>query len=91
VGLLSLLALPITGPAKAGWWLLHEIAAEAEAELYDANRLRKQLAELHEALDRGEIDEQAYEAAEEELLERMMETRRREAAQAAEAQEGTLP
>jgi hypothetical protein len=61
VGLISgLLTLPITGPARAGWWILEQVIGAAEAELYDEDKITAQLRAL---------------AAEAALIERLVEAR----------------
>lgn len=77
MGLLSLLTLPVSGPVRGATWVLSQIAAEAEAELYDEDRLRRQLAELQAAYELGEMDAATHAAEEEALLERIIEARRR--------------
>ena len=66
----GLLTLPLA-PARGLVWVLDQVVAEAEAELYDPWRIRRELAEASEALDRGELDEEQYELIEQELLERL--------------------
>lgn len=66
----GLLTLPLA-PARGLVWVLEQVVNEAEAELYDPRRIRLELAEASEALDRGELDEERYELIEQELLERL--------------------
>lgn len=66
----GLLTLPLA-PARGLAWVLEQTVAEAEAQLNDPRRIRAELAEAADALERGVIDEQAYEELEEELLERL--------------------
>jgi hypothetical protein len=73
----SLLTLPVTGPVRAGWWLLERIVEQAEAELYDEGRILAQLRELAAAADEGHLTEQEHAEAESVLLERLMEARAR--------------
>jgi hypothetical protein len=77
VGLLSLLTLPVTGPARAGWWVLERIVEAAEDELYDEERIVDELRALAQAVEDGTISEDEHAAAEEVLLERLLEARAR--------------
>lgn len=58
-------------------WILRTIAERAEAELYDEGKIRKDLAELESRFDMGEISEADYERLEEDMMERLRESRRR--------------
>jgi hypothetical protein len=76
VGLLTnLVTLPVTGPVKAGWWVVEQLIAAAEAELYDEDRIIAEIRALAGDLDAGRITEEEHAAAEEVLLERLMEAR----------------
>lgn len=77
MGLLGLLTLPVTGPARAGWWVLEQITAAAEDELYDEGRIRQQMRALAAEADAGRIGEREHAAAEEVLLQRLIEARAR--------------
>jgi hypothetical protein len=70
-----LLALPVTGPAKAGWWVLEQIVAAAEDELYDEDRIVAQIRALSDELEAGTITEEEHAFAEEALLEKLVEAR----------------
>lgn len=61
---LRLLFTPITGIA----WIAEQIQERADAELDDKENLHKRLLALQLAFDMGEIEEEAFEAQEEELL-----------------------
>mgnify|MGYP006274253357 CR=1 FL=1 len=79
MGLLTtLLTLPVSGPLKGAWWAVETVREAAEAEFYDPGAIRAELAALEARLLAGEIDEDAYEAAEEPLLDRLEEAMRRE-------------
>ena len=72
MGLLrGLVTLPLSAPARGTLWLARKIHETAEAELNDPAAIRRELAQLEEALDAGEIDEDTYDAAEEVLLRRL--------------------
>jgi hypothetical protein len=66
-GLLTLPLAPVRGVA----WVFDQVMDEAEAQLYDPARIRTELADAEAALERGEIDEETYEALERELLGRL--------------------
>lgn len=72
MGLLrSLLLAPLKGPMDGALWVTSKIHEAAEAEYTDPSRIRAQLRGLEAALLRGEITEDAYDLAEEDLLERL--------------------
>ncbi len=75
--LTDLLALPLTGPLRMSMWLLRTIAERAEAELYDEGKIRNDLAALELRYDMGEINEEDFRQAEDDLMERLRESRRR--------------
>jgi hypothetical protein len=77
MGLLSLLTFPVTGPARGGWWVLQQIVNAAEAEMYDEARIIAELRALTADVEAGRISEDEHAAAEEVLLERLMEARAR--------------
>jgi hypothetical protein len=66
----GLLSLPLA-PVRGVGWVFGQVMDEAEAQLYDPGRIRAELAEAEAALERGEIDEETYEAMERELLDRL--------------------
>jgi hypothetical protein len=66
-GLLTLPLAPVRGLA----WVFEQVVDEAEAQLHDPRRIRAELADAEAALERGEIDEETYEALERELLARL--------------------
>jgi hypothetical protein len=66
-GLLTLPLAPVRGLA----WVFEQVVEEAEAQLHDPRRIRAELANAEAALERGEIDEETYEALERELLDRL--------------------
>lgn len=75
IGLLrSLLLAPIKGPVDATLWITSKIQEAAEAEHKDPARIRAALRELEEALLRGDITEEDYDDAEEDLLGRLRTT-----------------
>jgi hypothetical protein len=66
-GILTLPLAPVRGVA----WVAEKVAEQAELELYDENRILRELIELEAARDRGELSEQRFETAVDELLERL--------------------
>lgn len=85
MGLLSALTWPVTGPVRGGWWVLQQIVAAAEAELYDEGKIVAELRALTADVEAGVISEEEHAAAEEVLLERLMEARARRAEQTEDA------
>lgn len=71
----GVLTLPVTGPARAGWWLLEQIVAAAEAELYDEGQIVAQMRALAAEADAGRITDEEHAAAEAVLIERLVEAR----------------
>jgi hypothetical protein len=71
MGLISgLLTLPLA-PVRGVVWIAERILEQAEAELYDPDRIRAQLFEAHTALESGHITEEEYDEIESVLLERL--------------------
>ncbi len=77
MGLLTLITWPVTGPARGGWWALQQVVGAAEAELYDEGKIVAELRALTTEVEEGRISEEEHAAAEEILLERLMEARAR--------------
>jgi hypothetical protein len=77
--LLKLLTLPITGPIDGVLWIAETLAERAEDELYSPDKIRAQLTELELRFDLGELSEDDYLAAEDELLARLRVARQRQA------------
>jgi Gas vesicle protein G len=72
MGLISgLLTLPLA-PVRGTMWLAERIQEQAEMEMNDESVLRKGLLELDAARASGEFDDAELDAAENELLERLM-------------------
>jgi hypothetical protein len=72
-GLLKLPLAPVTGTV----WIAEQIQAAAEAEYYDEGAIQAQLREIDAARAEGTIDDAEADAAEDALLERLMEGRNR--------------
>src|SRR5205823_2866634 len=77
VGVLKGLVLLPLAPVRGVVWLAERLAEQAEHELYDEASIRRQLDELQDARDLDEIPEETYQEAEAQLVERLMEARRR--------------
>ena len=71
----SVLTAPVLGPIQGLLWLARKIQEHANAELYDQDKIRGELAELELALDLKKIDLVEFEAREEILLQRLREIR----------------
>lgn len=72
MGLLrSLLTFPVSAPVQGTLWLGRKIGETAEQELNDPVALRAALAALEAQLLAGEITEEAYDTAEDDLLARL--------------------
>ena len=75
MGLITgLLTLPLA-PVRGTVWLAERIQEQAEAELYDESAIRAGLMELEEAREAGSMAPEQIDAAENDLLERLMEMR----------------
>ena len=72
-----LLTLPVTGPIDGVLWIAKTIKERAEAEYFNEGAVRSRLLELELKLDMGEITEDEYQAAEDQLLELLTEIRKR--------------
>jgi len=75
MGLITgLLTLPLA-PVRGTVWLAERIQEQAELELYDESAIRAGLMELEEAREAGSMAPEEIDAAENDLLERLMEIR----------------
>jgi hypothetical protein len=83
--LTKLLTLPLTGPIDGTMWIAEKLLERAEDEMYDEGKVRAKLMEMEMLLDLGDISEDEYMAAEDELLDRLKDIRAYKAARAAEA------
>ena len=72
----ALLKLPLA-PVTGTIWVAERIQEQAEAEYYDESAIQEQLREVDEARRAGTIDEADAAAAEDALLERLLEGRAR--------------
>lgn len=69
--LLDILAAPVMLPAKGLVFIFDKIREQSEAEVWDEGKVHQQLLQLQMLLDVGEISEESFYAAEEELLDRL--------------------
>ncbi|RKN40910.1 gas vesicle protein GvpG [Streptomyces hoynatensis] len=75
MGLLSGLVLLPLAPLRFTGWVAGQIAEVADQELYGPEALLARLAELHRALEAGEIGHAAFEREEERVLVRLQRIR----------------
>ncbi|MFB7742006.1 gas vesicle protein GvpG [Streptomyces sp. NPDC056132] len=71
MGLLKELLLLPAAPVRGTFWVLGQVAAEAERQYYDPGTVRRELAALELQLTNGEIDEAEFDRREDELLDRL--------------------
>jgi Gas vesicle protein G len=77
MGLISgLLTLPLA-PVRGTVWLAEQLTEEAERQLYDEDRIMRELFELELREEAGDIDARTREELEDELLERLTVARER--------------
>jgi hypothetical protein len=74
-GLLTLPLAPVRGTA----WIAERLLEQAERELYDERAIRAQLMEIQSAREEGALAEDEATRAEDELLQRLLAARTREA------------
>jgi Gas vesicle protein G len=80
VGLISgLLTLPLA-PVRATGWLAQQLAEEADRELFDEDRIRRELMELDLRADEEGLADEERARIEDDLLARLDVARRRRAA-----------
>lgn len=73
----GLVTLPLA-PLRGTVWIAEQVRDEAERELYDPAVIRRQLDQIAEARREGTIDEQDADAAERELISRLLRSTRDE-------------
>jgi hypothetical protein len=77
MGLISgLLTLPLA-PVRGTVWIAEQVLEQAERDYYDESASQAQLLDIDAAREAGTIEEEEAERAEDALVERMMEGRRR--------------
>jgi uncharacterized membrane protein len=65
-----LVTLPLA-PVEGVVWIARQLEEQAAQELYGSDAIRRQLEQLQEALDAGEITEEEYLRTEDDLLDRL--------------------
>ncbi len=73
----GLLTLPLA-PVRGTVWVAEQVLEEAERQYYDPAVIRRSLEQVDEMRRDGRISEEEAEQMEEELVERLMESRRRQ-------------
>ncbi|MET9365701.1 gas vesicle protein GvpG [Streptomyces sp. NPDC006632] len=71
MGLLKQLLLLPAAPVRGTFWVLGQVAEEAERQYYDPATVRRELAQLERQLMEGEISEEEFDRREDELLDRL--------------------
>lgn len=71
MGLFSRLVMLPLAPVEGVVWIARQLEEQAAEELYGPESIRRQLAELEDALEAGYISEEDYAEAEELLLDRL--------------------
>lgn len=74
----ALVTLPLA-PVRGAAWVVQQVAEEAERELYDESRMRRELLQLEMDRDAGLVDDETYRQQADELLALMAEARERRA------------
>jgi hypothetical protein len=78
MGLLSgLLTLPLA-PVRGTVWVAGQVLDEAEREFYDVGKIRRQLDDVSQARESGEISDDEADELEESLVARLIEANRRQ-------------
>jgi hypothetical protein len=77
MGLISgLVTLPLA-PVRGTVWVADKVLEEAENQYYDPDSIRRQMEEVDELRAAGEISDEDAEVIEDDLVARLMESRRR--------------
>ncbi|MCG7202553.1 MULTISPECIES: gas vesicle protein GvpG [Streptomyces] len=71
MGLVTELLLLPFAPVRGSAWVIEQVVNEAERIYYDPATVRAELGRLEERLEAGEIDEEEFDRAEDELLDRL--------------------
>jgi hypothetical protein len=79
MGLLRELALLPLAPVRGTAWVAEQIAGEAERQLYDEDAIKREMLQLEIDFDDGRLGEKERASKEDELLERLAVSRRRQA------------
>ena len=71
MGLFKEIALLPLAPVRGTAWIAEQLAEEAERELYDENRIKRELVQLELDVEEDRISEEERMDKERELLERL--------------------
>ncbi|MBV2355506.1 gas vesicle protein GvpG [Streptomyces sp. J2-1] len=71
MGLIGEVLLLPFAPVRGGAWVLGQVLHEAERVYYDPATVRAELGALERRLEAGEITEEEFDRAEDELLDRL--------------------
>jgi hypothetical protein len=71
----GLLTLPLA-PVRGVGWIAEQLAEQAEAELYDEQRIMRELMQLELAHEAGDVTDEQLEQGTDALLERLADARR---------------
>ena len=74
----ALITLPLA-PVRGAAWVVEQVAEEAERQLYDESRMRRELLQLEIDHDAGLVSDASYKEQVDDLLGRMAEARERRA------------
>ncbi|MFC8598772.1 MULTISPECIES: c-type cytochrome biogenesis protein CcmI [unclassified Isoptericola] len=77
MGLLSALVTLPLAPVRGVVWVAEQVRSEAEREWYDPGTIRQRLDEIARAREAHTIDDAEADAAERELVARLLESSRR--------------
>jgi hypothetical protein len=72
--IMGLLTLPLA-PVRGTVWIAEKLEEQAEAELYDETAIRSAMEALEAERQAGTISDEELAAAEDELIQRLMELR----------------
>ncbi|MFJ4682967.1 gas vesicle protein GvpG [Streptomyces sp. NPDC091377] len=75
MGLISEVLLLPLAPVRGSAWAIEQVVKEAERIYYDPSGISAELARLERALEDGEITEEEFDRREDELLDRLEETK----------------
>jgi hypothetical protein len=78
VGLFKELVLLPLAPVRGTAWVAEQITEEAERRLYDEDNIKREMLQLEIESDEGRLGEKERVAKEDELLDRLAVSRRRE-------------
>jgi hypothetical protein len=79
VGLFKELVLLPLAPVRGTAWVAEQLAEEAERRLYDEDNIKREMLQLEIESDEGLLGEKERAAKEDELLDRLAISRRRQA------------